>query len=150
MHCGCVFYPLGNDFHAQIFGQIHNGLDDGDICRMPVDIQNKAAVNFDHIGSEVFEVRERGVAGAKIVQGHPRANAPDLVKKAACADNILQRHAFCDLQANQFCNRQVLLQKPANIIKKLLVVERSAAEVDAHETGVLELVLVLLQPFQCG
>ena len=100
---------------------------------MLVHVHNKTTVNLDHVGANFLEVGKRGVARAKIIQRHPRANAAHLVDKFACVINVVERHALGNFKAHHVHDMAVVFKQLIHLGEKLRVIERRPAEVDARE-----------------
>src|SRR5690606_37464174 len=99
LHGGGVFRPFGDRLHAQVAGQADDRFDDRHIGRVGVDVDDEVAVDFQHVGRQLFQVGEGGVAGAEVVQRHLHAEAAHLVDEAARVVQVVQRDALGNLQA---------------------------------------------------
>ena len=70
----CALHPFGDDIHAETAAQLDDGVDNGRVTRILFNVRDKAAIDLQYIDRILFEVAERGKAGAEIVQrdAHPR------------------------------------------------------------------------------
>ena len=82
------FDTLGDDFHAQVLGEIDQGLDDS--LGMPLRRRSlrQNSVDLDDIDAELEDVRQTAVAGADVVDGDFAPQALQSGDGAPCAGQI--------------------------------------------------------------
>ena len=61
-------HPFRHHTHVEAVRHFNNGAGDGGVVRVLGQIGNEGAVDLQRVHREAFEVAERGIAGAEIIQ----------------------------------------------------------------------------------
>lgn len=62
------FHPFGHHLHAQGVGHGHHGFAQGQFGGVRCQVAHKRLVDFDEVDGKTLQVRQRRVAGTKVVQ----------------------------------------------------------------------------------
>ena len=95
---GNGLHALGNDFTVEGAGQADHALDDGQVVGVGLHVAHKALVDLDDLGTEAFEVGERRVARAKVVQRKAHAHGLAAAHDVGHQGDIFQRAGLQDFQ----------------------------------------------------
>ena len=91
---GGVLDPFGNGSAAEAFDQTEQIPQENASFATVRQVSDKRAVDLDGVDRQDFEVPQRGVAGAEIVERHPAARAPQRVDKARRLVDVGQMPQF--------------------------------------------------------
>src|SRR5690606_11807463 len=80
-HMGSRFHTLGDDLKPERARHRDGGAHNGSVPRVAVDSLDEGLVNLQAINREIFEVGQRTVAGAKIVDRQPNPKATQLSQR---------------------------------------------------------------------
>ena len=111
-----------------------DGLDHRPVDWIIGHVLDESTVNLQEVHWQVFEVSERGHAGAEIVQ---RKQAPDgfeLIDEIRGLVELRDRGGLGDLEADALRHHREMLELLAHVFKKALVADRCAGEVDCEDT----------------
>src|SRR5690554_4588043 len=116
---GFGFHPLGGDFQAQFVGHDHNGFAKHPVVLLRFQVANERLVNLQVVDIKAPEVREGGVAHAKIVYGYLNAGITKLQQLVLDLPAGIEQQAFGDLDAEVFFLQAQCLQvgKPVTDVK---------------------------------
>ena len=98
-----VFASLDQGMHELVhlleevaFGHLDHRLGDGGIVGIAGDVADEGAVDLDGVDRQMLQVRQRGMAGAEIVDGDSYAHLLDGAQGADDLFGAVQHHAFRD------------------------------------------------------
>src|SRR5690606_21925848 len=134
-HLGLLvgFDTLGDDAHAQLAGNIDHG-GDHDLGRLvSPQAGDEGAVDLDDVDRKAQQMRERGKAGAEIIERHQDALLPqsldgarNLIVRAAHEDGLI------DLEHN-VAERDILAAENVDdALGEVATLEVAGGDIDAH------------------
>ena len=92
------FHALGNHLQPQAVGQRDDGAHDGGVVRVGQQVVHKALVDLELAQRHAFEVGERGIAGAKVVQRKTHAMRAQRLHGGDGLGHVFDQQAFRQLQ----------------------------------------------------
>ncbi len=146
-----ILDPLGNAAHTEVPSKGDDRLDDRRVGRMLAHRANELAVNLQGVGRQILQILERGVTRTEVVERDLAAHIMDARNEPLRVLQIVQRNALGDFEAQVTDDGTVARKQREDVFHELLVVERAAAQVDAHKTRLRQSMPVRLDPFEyCG
>src|SRR5690606_27304481 len=92
---------LGNHRHAQVVGNADDGLGEVRVFLVVGQVADEGAVDLQLVELEALEVGERGVAGAKVVDGQLDAQRVNRVERGRDVGQLGHEGALGDLEFEQ-------------------------------------------------
>ena len=89
---------LGHDLEAEVVREIDHGAHDHRIVLVLLHVDDERLVDFDFVHRQLPQMRERGVAGAEIVDGEGDAHAVELAQNGKGVGGIGHDRVFGDFQ----------------------------------------------------
>ena len=99
------FHPFGHHVDAQLVCHGDDGLAQHQVLRVAAEVGDEAAINFDVVDGKAFEVGQRGVTGAEVVQRQLHARLLQGVQFAVAQGVRLQQHPFGDFNRQRFAGQ---------------------------------------------
>lgn len=107
------FYSFSGHFQTKLGGDVDNGVDDRSVGLALDAVVQESAVDLNLVRGERFEVAERRVSGAEIVNDDSYSEAAQFLQHAGYADGVAQKEVLRDLQLE--LDREKTLQLIADI-----------------------------------
>ncbi len=92
------FHPFSDDGLAQHPAQGDDGFGLPFVEGAAGDVPDEGAIDLDGINRELFELGQRGVTEAKVVDGNPNASAREVVQDFHGGIDIAHQQGFGDVQ----------------------------------------------------
>src|ERR1700676_779573 len=96
----CGLDALYNDSVTQPLSQRDDALDDGVDAIVCHRISNQGMVDFEHVESQVIQLRQIAVASAEVVDCNGNTQMCQLLQHATSGIDIVRKRAFGDLELN--------------------------------------------------
>ena len=80
---------------------LHSGQHNGKVARAVAELGHKAAINFQFADRQLADVRERGVAGAIVVERYANADLLQRTQGVRCRVEIVEQRALGNFKAQQ-------------------------------------------------
>jgi hypothetical protein len=134
------FHAFGDGFQAQLAREVEAGFHHRALARLRVRIGDEALVDLEFGEGHLRELRQRGIAGAEIVDGQAEALQPQAREHAEPARGIGHHQAFGDFQHHvgrihaQFLHQALVMVGGSRVVqRRRRYVHRQA---QAHAGGV--------------
>ena len=144
------FHPFGNHVQTEVVGHANHGLHHRLVVAVGDDVLHKAAVNFELVQRQAFQVRQRGVAGAKVVQREAHALRAQRLHGVGGVGDIVQHQAFGQLQDQPVGVSAAAVQGALHLGDKLWVAKLPRADVDRQRQRVGQGVALPALELQAG
>jgi PAS domain S-box-containing protein len=92
------FNAFGNHRAVEGLGQAHHAVHNAQVVRVVQHVAHKALVDLDQVNRQVAEVRQRRVAGAKVVQRKPHPQRPATGHHLRCTVEVADGGGFQNFQ----------------------------------------------------
>ena len=105
---------------------------DGLVARVGDDVLHKTAIDLELVQRQLFEVRKRRVAGAKVIQREADSLAAQCLHFVNGVGNVVQHQAFGQLQHQPGRVGTAVLQGALHLGDEMRVAELARADVDGQ------------------
>lgn len=125
-------HPFGNGAQPQVAGQADDGADDGFVFGVGGDVAHKTLVDLQLADLEAFEVAERRIAGAEIVNRHRDLHGMQLVYGGHSPQRVAHGNAFGQFQLQASGGQSGFVQNTGHGGHQAGVAELDGRQVDRH------------------
>ena len=122
--------PFSHHPQLEVTGHRQDRLHDGRIVGVPRGILDKALVNLELVQRQPLEVRQAGIAGAKVIDGKPHAQLHQLRHAGDGVVQVLNQQAFGHLQDQQLGLGPGSGQHIADALHKVFLPKLPLAHID--------------------
>src|SRR6202022_2676302 len=97
-----VLYPLGHDVQPEVVAQLGCGTDDGGVIGIGRHVGHKTTVDLQLAHGEAFEVRQRRIASAEVVDRELYSEIGQALKDGDGLGRIHHQGPLCYLESEVF------------------------------------------------
>ena len=121
---------LGDDGDAERVAEVDDGLDDRRVLGVEAEAGDEPTVDLDRLDREPLEVRERGVAGAEVVDREVQAQAAQVAQGDRRRLDVGEQCGLGDLQPQRIGGDAGLAEHFADEARERRVDDLASADVD--------------------
>src|SRR5579864_8233400 len=137
--CGLGLDALRHDGHAEAMCELDRAAHDALIGFVGIEVDHEAPVDLECRDRQAFEIRERCVAGAEIIDGKLDPELADRMQPPQDRFGVAHDGALCDLELQQVRRHGGGLQRLAELLHEGMIQQIVGADVDRHRDVVSHL-----------
>ena len=141
------FHPFRHQLQTQRTGDADHRTDDGPAFLTPFNAVDKGTIDFQDIDRQTGQLRQRGIAGAEIIDGNPQAEIGQPPQNAQIGLDIGHQRSFSDLQQQPRRLGTRFLQNGTEIFDQRSFTELTRGHIDGN---IRRLIAPTIPPLRLG
>ena len=129
---GTGFHALGDELQAKVVGEVDRRPDDGGIGAIVRQLGDEGLVDLEFVHGQVADLRERGIAGAEVVDGNLDAEVAQPLEDDGRVGEVADKPFLGNLR-DEVARREIMVaQQFQHEPRQVLVEEIVRGEVHRH------------------